>query len=490
MRKIFTLILVFALSLALAPQLAVTNAQSDGVPSVTVNDQFTLGSTVIIERAFSDGPGWVVIHTDNEGAPGPVAGFRHLKPGENRNIIVPIDTSVATPTLYAMLHTDTGEIGVYEFGTVEGADGPVSVDGNVVTPAFTAYIIDAKPQFINNGTFTADYVTIDTAGWLVIHAESEEGRPGAVLGFAPLSAGNNAGVTVSLEGEFTNRVWPMLHVDTGTEGEYEFGAVEGADGPVTIGERVATAPVPTVPTILATPQVLIHSDNAPMDDSMMEGEMMEDDMAPTFRARGVLSEGLGWLVIHADGGGAPGPVIGFTQVQAGFNPDVTVALDAEGLTPVVYPMLHVDTGTEGEYEFGSVEGADGPVSVDDRVVTFPVLVAPNFLANPQPIVDGTIRFDSILADAPGWIVIHSSVDGAPGPVLGFAQLHVGANQNVFVTIEDPSTVEGAATDQVFPMLHYDTGEAGAYEFGSVEGADGPVTINGEVVVGPLSITAE
>jgi hypothetical protein len=48
-------------------------------------------------------------------------------------------------------------------------------------------------------------------------------------------------------------------------------------------------------------------------------------------------------------------------------------------------------------------------------------------------------------------------------------------------------VDGAAADQVFPMLHYDTGEAGVYEFGAVEGADGPVVFGGGPVVGPLEI---
>ena len=36
------------------------------------------------------------------------------------------------------------------------------------------------------------------------------------------------------------------------------------------------------------------------------------------------------------------------------------------------------------------------------------------------------------------------------------------------------------------MLHYDTGEAGVYEFGEVEGADGPVVVQGDIVVGPLT----
>jgi putative cofactor-binding repeat protein len=44
------------------------------------------------------------------------------------------------------------------------------------------------------------------------------------------------------------------------------------------------------------------------------------------------------------------------------------------------------------------------------------------------------------------------------------------------------------TETVFPMLHYDTDSVGEYEFGEVEGADGPVVVQGNVVTGPLTPT--
>jgi plastocyanin len=39
------------------------------------------------------------------------------------------------------------------------------------------------------------------------------------------------------------------------------------------------------------------------------------------------------------------------------------------------------------------------------------------------------------------------------------------------------------------MLHVDTGEVGTYEFGTVEGADTPVTVDGEVLVFPIDAEA-
>jgi hypothetical protein len=61
-------------------------------------------------------------------------------------------------------------------------------------------------------------------------------------------------------------------------------------------------------------------------------------------------------------------------------------------------------------------------------------------------------------------------------------LHPGANWHVYIEV-DPAK----AGTKVFPMLHYDTGVAGQYEFGDVEGADAPVFVGGNVVFAPLNL---
>ncbi len=109
-------------------------AEEAMIPSVTVNDQEISDDMVTVAEVVSDGPGWIVIHADQEGAPGPVVGHSAVSEGVNTDVTVEIDTENATETLYAMLHTDVGEAGVYEF---PGADGPVQVEGQIVTPAFT-----------------------------------------------------------------------------------------------------------------------------------------------------------------------------------------------------------------------------------------------------------------------------------------------------------------------------------------------------------------
>jgi hypothetical protein len=104
------------------------------IPSVSVRDQLVRAGTVVIDQVVSDGPGWMVIHADNDGAPGAVIGFRFVENGLNSNVQVMIDEALVTDVLFAMLHIDTGELSTYEF---PGADLPATRAGSVVVEAFS-----------------------------------------------------------------------------------------------------------------------------------------------------------------------------------------------------------------------------------------------------------------------------------------------------------------------------------------------------------------
>ena len=117
-------LLIFTLIAALA--ITMVPVSADHAPSVTVSDQVVVGHNVVIDNAAAEGPAWIAIHADDNGSFGPVIGTAHVPQGQISNFNVFIqDISSITPVLYAMLHVDDGEVGVYEFGTVEGADAPV-----------------------------------------------------------------------------------------------------------------------------------------------------------------------------------------------------------------------------------------------------------------------------------------------------------------------------------------------------------------------------
>lgn len=454
MRKNLALLALLSLLLAL---IGVVSADEQD-PVVKVGNQVINDGAVWIEEVHSHGPGFVVIHVQKDGTVGPVAGFRWVNDGHSVNFKIPIDTTMATSTMYAMLHSDTGEVGVYEFGKVEGADAPVSGDMAMVNPSFTAEILRAYDQFITDNMVKIASVTTSQAGFVVIHGGDRSG-PGPVLGYAPVAAGTTADVMVTLDSPAEMYVWPMLHVDTGVAGEYEFGKVDGADGPVIVNNNVATFPI-----VVGAPAMRVNS------------QLVNDKVV----AESVLSQGPGFLVIHADNGGAPGEVIGFASVADGTNTMVEVMVDAAKVTPVLFPMLHSDTGVVGTYEFGEVEGADTPQrGGDDKPLFFPIMAKPGIMYG-GTLADGVLTVDAALIDVQGFLVIHADNNGAPGPVLGYTPLVRGLNTNIAVTLS------GDVTDTVFPMLHVDTGTPGTYEFGQVEGADGPVVVDGNVVTGPLT----
>ena len=218
------------------------------VPSVTVADQEIVDGKVTIAEVVSDGPGWLVIHAQADGNPGPVLGYSPVVDGANAGVMVEIDAARATETLYAMLHTDAGEVGTWEFP--EGPDAPVNVGEQVITPAFvvTGGLATVEESIIPSVTvadqeIVEDQVTITEVvsngpGWLVIHAQAD-GKPGPILGYSAVSDGTNAAVMVAIDtSSATETLYAMLHTDAGELGTWEF--PNGPDAPVLVGEQVVT----------------------------------------------------------------------------------------------------------------------------------------------------------------------------------------------------------------------------------------------------------
>lgn len=436
-------------------------------PSVTVDGQIVVDDTVRITEVVSDGPGFVVIHaTMEDGSFGDVLGHAPVGAGVNHNVVINIDPTEATDTVYAMLHIDDGVIGDYEFDSDTSVDAPLLVNEQIIAPTFNVEILSASDQFVEDQV-VIDSVTMSADGFVVIHADNGEGAPGEVIGVNPVVAGTSTNVIVELDGELTDTIFPMLHFDTGVAGEYEFGTVDGADSPVVIDGAVATTPIWTVPHMRIPDQAIIVGDGQEMSENMLH-------------VKSVLSDGPGFVVIHADNNGQPGEVIGFAGIESGLTTNLMVTIDGD-VTPVVFPMLHVDTGTIGEYEFGTVDGVDGPVTVNDQVIVFPVDVAPS-IKFAGILQDNMLTVEKAVIDHDGWLVIHAdNGDGAPGEVIGATRLREGVNFDTTVELDTEMM-----TETVFPMLHYDTGEIGAYEFGAVDGADLPVSVDGLVVVGALN----
>lgn len=106
-------------------------------PSVSVSNQAVSEGKVTIASANVSGPAWVVIHRDN-GADAPtvpaIIGRTRLNTGTNTEVTIDLTESVSSgDKLWAMLHTDIGVVGSYEFPT---SDPPVTIGAEIVMQQF------------------------------------------------------------------------------------------------------------------------------------------------------------------------------------------------------------------------------------------------------------------------------------------------------------------------------------------------------------------
>ncbi|MBK9613795.1 hypothetical protein [Candidatus Amarobacter glycogenicus] len=99
-------------------------------------------------------------------------------------------------------------------------------------------------------------------------------------------------------------------------------------------------------------------------------------------------------------------VLGFSAVAPGTTPDVEVTIDPLAATDRLTAMLHVDAGTEGEFEF---PGVDEPLRGDTAVISQSLAIIrdmqlPAITAADQDISeDGLVRIEIVTLTNPGWV---------------------------------------------------------------------------------------
>lgn len=137
LKKLLTfssLLIVLTLLLVACQPAAETTEEVTQVPSITNPEYLVATSNVVVDEVYMDQAGWVVIHADDNGAPGPVIGYFGVEEGMSTEVVVPVTADDVTDTLYAMLHVNVGNEDEFEFP--DGDDVPVTVDGDVVVVSF------------------------------------------------------------------------------------------------------------------------------------------------------------------------------------------------------------------------------------------------------------------------------------------------------------------------------------------------------------------
>ena len=202
----------------------------------------------------------------------------------------------------------------------------------------------------------------------------------------------------------------------------------------------------------------------------------------------------GFIVIHGDNGGAPGAVIGHSDLlPAGESTDIEVVLD----TPLeqagmVFPMAHVDANGNGIYEFAPPdEVTDVPALTADGAVA--VLGVEYSIGGGVDLTSGALG--EYLVDGSGNTLYLFVPDGQGDsqcyeqcednwPIVGpIAAVGAGLDESLIGTIER-TTGDTQATYNSWPLYYFigdaaagDTNGQGVNDVWYVLGADGQAITN-------------
>ena len=112
---------------------------AEGSAIIEASDQPGAEDSVLIDRVVAPEGAWIVVHLDDDGAPGPRIGLQAVEAGETLGVIVDLDGEIESDRLIVALHGDRGTRGEFEFSMddFEGSpDKPFFVSGEEVAVSF------------------------------------------------------------------------------------------------------------------------------------------------------------------------------------------------------------------------------------------------------------------------------------------------------------------------------------------------------------------
>ncbi len=109
-----------------------------GEAAIQVSDQRGASTTLTVDSATAPTDAWIVVHLDDNGAPGARVGLQHIPAGENTSVTVGLDPLPLTDKLLVAVHADRGDAGIFEFdmmNKINSPDQPFFVNGKEVATA-------------------------------------------------------------------------------------------------------------------------------------------------------------------------------------------------------------------------------------------------------------------------------------------------------------------------------------------------------------------
>jgi hypothetical protein len=213
-------------------------------------------------------------------------------------------------------------------------------------PAAPANSIFVHDQETKNGIATVDRVTAAQDGWVVVYKQANL-APDMIVGYAPVKAGANSGVRVTLDNarlKDVNTLWVRLHEDKSAKGVFEWGLEKRgfADTPVMENNKPVIAAFAT------------HGSGADLNVAPAINIKSQDVSKNSVVFDAVTTPVDGWVVLFKDPSLKNSGIVGYAPVYHGQNLNVKAAVEGWKLdkTPTLWAALFEDKGTQKLFEVG------------------------------------------------------------------------------------------------------------------------------------------
>lgn len=211
----------------------------------------------------------------------------------------------------------------------------------------------------------------------------------------------------------------------------------------------------------------------------------------------------GWVVARADDAGTPGEVIG---ISALLRAGVIASVQLPFFVPIdepqaVHVSVQIDVDEDGVFSYEPPElvdaiattGAGSAATVTADIGLLPPLDPADAAINEQRTDGAVVEVSGVTLPAPGFVVVHRTIDGELGEAIAFSELlPTGTTTGIVFTLDS-----ALRTTQVLSVVAYvDRDEDGVFTpedepgrraDGSMAAGSATVTV---VVVDPAAVTVE
>lgn len=341
--------------------------------SLTVSDQEYDGSTVTVDHVEISDDGWIAIYQYTaEGDE--LLGYAFVEEGEHEDIVVELDENVKIvngQSLLALLHLDVNSNGIFDWEGNNKKDLPLMIANQKVSKSFYLSVEDpgsltVRNQMYQDRTVVIDQVKLKDNGWLAIYRYDTQRRE--LLGYTFLEAGEHEDIKIvfngNIEVQHGERFQAVLHRDVNENEIFEWNAENEIDLPLFLGSNE----ISDFFSVMTSTEYADHWISI-KDQPLRSGPFESSITATSLHLEEIqhlIESNFVWVVAYNNGIGAPGELIGISDIQNVNNhEEVIIWISGEAKRgDIIWLALHADMGESGEFDYEQ--------NSEDKVVYDPV----------------------------------------------------------------------------------------------------------------------